>query len=183
RRSGWLGAGSFKALVERLKLGRLEVSGVIPGYVFDPARHQPPDPEKMERMRETAEAPPEVAEKISSFTEMPYLPSELYAEVLTEISKEVNENGYHLTETSKAVRDRCAGKGIQVARSHVSFVLKGIVFAGHTFGEVKEEPDVLGAVLVNNVLDLCGRAQMPLDDEAIGDVKRWILGGLPSASS
>ncbi|MEO1367055.1 MAG: NYN domain-containing protein [Acidobacteriota bacterium] len=182
RRSGWLGAGSFKALVERLDLGGLEVSGVIPGYIFDPVRHDPPDADRAEKMRGAGAAPPAIVGKISSFTEMPHLSSQLYAEVLSEIAKEVNENGYHLTETSKAVRDRCAGKGIQVARSHVSFILKGIVFAGHTFGETTEEPGVLGAVLVNNVLDLCGRAQMPLDDDAIGEVQRWILGAVPPAS-
>ncbi|MEM1176888.1 MAG: NYN domain-containing protein [Acidobacteriota bacterium] len=178
RRSGWLGAGSFKALVERLDLGGVRVSGVIPGYVFDPTRHEAPDASKVDKPESATSAPPAVAEKISSFTEMPHLSSERYAEVLTAIAKEVNDHGYHLTETSKAVRDRCAGKGIQVARSHVSFILKGIVFAGHCFGEATEEPDVLGAVLVNNVLDLCGRAQMPLDEAAIRDVEAWILGGL-----
>lgn len=178
RLSNWLGTGSFKALIERLELDNLRVSAVIPGFVFDPERHEEPrslvatEEEQMQ-----TEASP-VARKVSSFTEMPHLTTSHYATVLREIAKEVNENGYHLTRTSKAVRDRCAGKGVPVARSHIGFILKGIVFSGHRFGANPETPLSLGEALFKNVLDLCDRSQMDLDQRGIDEVRVWILGDL-----
>jgi len=175
--SDWLGAGSFKGLIERLDLDDLRVSPVIPGFVFDPSRHEPPESTMAEGARQMLKTPA-IARTVSSITDLPYITSSHYATVLREIANEVNENGYHLTQTSKAVRDRCAGKGIPVARSHIEFILKGIVFAGHRFGEEPEVPLILGEVLFRNALDLCGRGQLNLNQGEMEETKRWILGEL-----
>lgn len=179
RRSNWLGRRSFKGLLEELDLGPLRVSNVIPGFVYDPDRHEPPAPPSFEDdMRQ--EVPP-IANKISKFTEMPCLSTAHYAAVLREIAREVNEHGYHLTKTSKAVRDRCAGKSIPIARSHVSFILKGIAFAGHRFVPGEEDPSKLGEALAENTISLCHRVQIDLTEEEIDDMHEWILGDLEEA--
>ena len=176
RESSWLGAGSFRGLIDRLELDCLQVSQVSPGYVFDSARHDLP------KQPEESKSPPgelsEVVQRISKLTETPALPTATYAAVLKSIAKEVNENGYHLTRTSKAVRDRCAGKAIAVARSSVSFILKGIVFAGHELGTSPESPVILGEILVRNTFDLCSRAQVEIGEEDQREIHEWILGGL-----
>ncbi|MEM6796958.1 MAG: NYN domain-containing protein [Acidobacteriota bacterium] len=178
RASGWLGTGSLKGLIDRLDFETLRISHATPGHLFDPARHAPPESQHQTRPHTRSDLPP-IAQKLSQLTEMPALAPETYREVLEEIASEVNENGYHLTRTSKAVRDRCAGLGTAVARAHVSFLLKGIVFSGHHFGLERESPAELGKVLVRNTLDLCTRSQVELTEEEQTEVAEWILGGLP----
>ncbi len=179
RLSSWLGAGSFKQLLERLDLGELEIASAIPGYVFDPSRHEAPA--ELESSVNTRDvAAPEIAERVSKVTDTPFLSTEHYAVIFRETEKEVNENGYHLTRTSKNVRDRCTGKGIPVSRSNVSFILKGIVFGGHRFHEGQGDgARKLGEVFVRNTVSLCSRAQMELESGEEEEIAKWILGGLP----
>ena len=178
RRSRWLRAGSFKQLLERLDLGRLRVSPRMPGYVFDSDRHNDPAFARRSGDEDTVELS-EVAVRVSRITDVPCLRQSAYAVLLREIAKEVNESGYHLTRTSKTVRDRCNGKGVSAARSHISFVLKGIVFSGHRFrSDGEEDAFDLGEALVENVLNLCSRAQVDLAEEEEDEIHDWILGGL-----
>lgn len=179
KQGGWQGSGSFKAFLERLGLDGLRISTEIPGHVYDPEIHR--DFEPGEQRDELADEDPglaELARSISNLTDTPYLPPGHYAVLLREVAKEVNENGFQLTRTSKAVRDRCNGKGIPVARSHVSFLLKGLSFSGYRFEPGAEVPALIGDRLVDNTLELARRAQLELDagDEEL--VEDWILGGL-----
>lgn len=178
RESGWLGSSSFKALLERLELGSLVLSSAIPGYLYDPKRHTPPVGTKPEGRSKMADIP-EIARQVTQLTDLPAFTSKAYAEILGEITKEVRENGYHLTRTSKAVRDRCNGKEIPVARSHSNFILKGIGFTGFDF-EAKEKLETtnLGRALLLNTLVLCQRAQLDLTEEDIEALSGWLLGSL-----
>ena len=190
--TGWLGAGSFKDLLVELQLGGLEISSATPGFVYDPARHSIPvaaaghdeehyapsaedlDPFTL-RYAELAA----LARQVHQLTDTPYLMPEHYALLLQELAREVNERGYHMTRTSKTVRDRCVERGAPIARSHVNFVLIGLGYMGHRFGQdLPERPEVLGEALVQNTINLCRRAQLELDPEDTTRIREWILGGL-----
>lgn len=176
RSSSWLDSGSFKNLVERLELRELQISNVIPGFVLDPLRHTGFNPEVSEESQLTAGVPP-IAERVSKLTDMPCLGSRHYAILLQELAKEVDEHGYHFTQTSKNVRDRCNAKGMPVGRSHVSFIMRGILFGGHELGKTgRENVVMLGEALVKNTLDLCRRAQMDLGASEVKEIERWLLG-------
>ena len=96
-----------------------------------------------------------------------------------EIAEEVNEEGYFLTRTSKAVRDRCIEEGAPVARTSVNFILRGITSAGYRFGATAgTDPLELASAFVKNVLGLCESAGMPLSDEERQQLTAWIAGGL-----
>ena len=180
----WQRSGSFKGFLERLGLDGVEIAPRIPGYLYDPAVHGGFDPGDLadpfaERRPELAE----LARSVANVTETPYLTPEQYAVLFAEIAKEVNDNGFQLTRTSKAVRDRCAGKGISVARSHVSFLLKGLSFSGYRFAEGDETAAAIGRTIVDNTLELCRRAQMDLSEVEEEMVEDWLLGGLEDGST
>lgn len=175
----WQYAGSFKAFLERLGLDGIAIAPKIPGHLYDPAVHGDFDPG--DRVDPFAVRHPEIAElarAVSDVTDTPYLTPGQYAVVFSEVAKEAEENGFQLTRTSKAVRDRCNGKGISVARTHISFLLKGLSFSGFRFTGDGETAERIGRTIYRNTLELCRRAQMdlsPADERRIAD---WLLGGL-----
>jgi hypothetical protein len=194
--SDWLGTGSFKNLLSQLDLNGLIVFTEIPGYVYDPLCHQPPvraqttaqesaTPNMVEdRVDLIAPKYPNLAplaQKVHRLTETPYLPPEYYATLLQEIANEINEQGYQLTRTSKAVRDRCVEKGAPISRAHVNFILVGIGFTGYRFGEnIPETARNLGDVLLQNIFNLCRTAQLNLTEAEMEQMQRWIIGALPT---
>lgn len=175
----WQGAGSFKAFLEELDLGDLAISAAGPGWVYLPQRHGEIRPR--EERDPFAEADPELAElarSIHDVTDTPYLPPAGYAVVLEEMARQINAEGFDLTRTSKAVRDRVNGKGISVARSDVGFLLKGLTFSGYALHPGEETARSLGRQVALNTMQLARRAQMELDEGDEAAVRRWILGGL-----
>ncbi len=186
RAGGWQGAGSFKAFLERLDLGSLRISDVMPGLVYDPERHTVAETPAREIL-DWAEQAPElaaVARKVHDLTEVPYLPPATFDVLFDEIAREVNDKNYHLTHTSKAVRDSCNQRGFPVGRADVNFVLRGINFAGHPLGRAAEDgggaerPEKLARTFLLNVFTLCERAQLELASEEVPLVQAWIGGEL-----
>lgn len=187
--TGWLGAGTFKEMLGQLDLAGLATSFANPGYVYNPAVHEPPEtalrfgsePDAQGDLfarRDPAVA--KVAQKVHRLTDTPYLLPEHYALLLRELAREINENGYQMTHTSKTVRDRCVERGAPIARSHVNFVLIGLSYAGHRFEGKEQAAEQLGELLVANTLNLCHAAQMNLSEADVGHLRAWITGGLAS---
>jgi hypothetical protein len=178
-RSEWLGFGSFKNLLAELDLAGLEIStSIIPGYVYDPSIHQPPELE--EPSDEFVEKHPDIAplaRKVRKLTQTPYLLPEHYAALLEEIADEINSAGYVLNMTSKRVRDRCIERELPIARSHVNFVLRGITFAGHTLTAQPQSPRELAKALLQNTVNLCDAAQIDLSEEEMRLLEKWFVGG------
>lgn len=188
--SNWLGAGTFKNLLQQLDLGSLEVSSEAPGYIYDPVRHTLPANGQVE---EVVVKPPvqdvflegypdlaPLARKIHQLTDMPYLMPEHYALLFREIAREVNERGYQMTRTSRTVRDRCIERGAPIARSHVNFVLTGLSYVGHRIGDngKPEEPEELARLMVKNTINLCDTAQFELSPEEKELVEKWLVSGI-----
>jgi hypothetical protein len=184
--SNWLGAGTFKNLLFQLDLDGLQVSGNAPGYLFDPNRHTLPvnGPLKESVVKQAtgdvfSEGYPDLAplaRRIHRLTEMPYLQPDHYALLFREIAREVNERGYQMTRTSRAVRDRCIEAGAPIARSHVNFVLTGISYTGHRFGEMGriESAEELARLLVSNTYNLCENAQLDLSEADRKSIELWL---------
>lgn len=75
--------------------------------------------------------------------------------------------------TGKRVRDLCRDAGHAISRGDVSFVLKGILLGGHTFGEGRDDPDALAQKFVESALDLCRREQLALDEAQVALLRDW----------
>ncbi|GFM36246.1 NYN domain-containing protein [Desulfovibrio psychrotolerans] len=173
----WFGFGRFRDYLEALELDRLEVSSVVPGYVYDPARHE--EPEETSARTEFKERYPELydfALRVHRLTDVPLLMPEHYRDVLGFIVEEVNENGFFLTNTSRSVRDKCVERGVPVGRAHVNFVLVGITRGGYALAEQKGVSlKEVAKAFMRNVKDLCNRTQFDLDVEETRLLMQWIM--------
>ncbi len=174
----WAGAGTFRDLLEGRENPGFAISALKPGYVYDPARHQLPVDGRPEELVGDPELNA-LAYRVHQLTDTPYLPRGEYARVFRLTAEEVNEHGYFLTRTSKAVRDRCIEEGSPIARASVNFILRGITFGGHRFGQNgPEDPLTLASCFFRNVVGLCDGAGIALDGNEIEVLEDWLLGDL-----
>ena len=184
--SNWLGAGSFKSLLQQLDLGSLQFLSRKPGYLYDPDKHSVSEqglvrdivvklPVEDSHFSQYPDLAP-LALKIHRLTDMPYLNPVQYALLFTEIAREVNEHGYQMTRTSRTVRDRCIERGAPIARSHVNFILTGLSYVGHRIGDGQPETaEEIGRDMVRNTINLCHTAQFELSEDEKKLVEIWLL--------
>ncbi len=174
----WAGAGTFRDLLEGRENPGFAISALKPGYIYDPARHQLPIDGRPEEMVGDPQLNA-LAYRVHQLTDTPYLTRGDYGRVFRLTAEEVNQHGYFLTRTSKAVRDRCIEEGSPIARASVNFILRGITFGGHRFGQNgPEEPLALGACFFRNVVSLCDSAGIALSPGEAATIEDWILGEL-----
>lgn len=176
--SRWAGAGTLHDLVSDMDDRSFSYSPTpAPGYLYDPKRHElPPEVARSE----AAPMPRDLADlirRIHQGTGTPDLSPTQYAVLFNAIADELKENSYNLTQTSKAVRDRCIERGETVSRADVGFVLKGIIYKGHRFSK-RDSAATLARVFRNSVLARCEDVEMELSDSDKALVDSWILGGL-----
>jgi len=175
--SRWAGAGTFRDLLEGSIGSGFEVSALKPGYLYDPQRHQLPANGRPDELPSTDPKLSSLAWRVHQLTDTPYLTPGEYALIFRHISEEVNHNGYFLTRTSKAVRDLCIEEGATVARASVNFILRGITFGGHRFGQNGEDNAVtIAQSFFKNVLGLCDSAGLTLTQDELDILGEWILG-------
>lgn len=176
--SRWAGAGTFRDLLEGRENPGFAISALKPGYIYDPQRHQLPIDGRPEELVGDPKLNA-LAYRVHQLTDTPYLTSSEYARVFRLTAEEVTEHGYFLTRTSKAVRDRCIEDGAPIARASVNFILRGITFGGHRFGQSGPEDSLsLGGCFFKNVQSLCDSAGLPLNESESAVLSEWILGEL-----
>jgi hypothetical protein len=179
----WAGAGTFRDLLEGRENPGFAISALKPGYIYDPARHQLPIDGRPEELVGDPELN-SLAYRVHQLTDTPYLTRSEYSRVFRLTAEEVSEHSYFLTRTSKAVRDRCIEEGSPIARASVNFILRGITFGGHRFGQsIPEDPLALASCFFRNVLSLCDSAGISLDAAEMQTLSDWILGDLKRAES
>ncbi len=177
--SHWAGAGTFKNLLQSEESLDFEIaSSPSPGYLYDPQRHTLPIEEDASRTKE--DMPPKLAQfakRISQITGAPYLTPKQYALLFTALAEDLKEHRYHLTSTSKAVRDRLIEQGEAVSRANINNVLKGIAYAKHRFTK-RDTPQSLARVYRSYILSRCEDAELELSRDEKRMLKEWIEGGL-----
>lgn len=180
--SRWAGAGTFRDLLEGRQDSGFSISSLKPGYLYDPEHHQVPSDGRPDELASMDPVLGSLAYRVHQLTDTPYLMPVEYGQVFRHIAEEVNAHGYFLTRTSKAVRDRCIEEGATIARASVNFILRGITFGGHRFGQNGgDDPLALGRCFYRNVLGLCDSAGLQLDEEERTRISEWILGELRKA--
>ena len=175
----WQKVGSLKAYLEILDLGDLEIAAIGPGWLYDPERHDAPQDSGGQQSR--IEDLPEIGRKVCNLIDLPPLSNADYGILLRELEREVNENGYHISQTSKAVRDRLNGKGVRIARSQVSFILKGLAYSGFRFVQGEVSAGEVGEQLVANTLHLLGRIQVTLEPDEKDELTDWLTSEIPDS--
>lgn len=76
------------------------------------------------------------------------------------------------------MRDRCREAGHEVSRESVNWVLRGLLLCGHEFGQGQDDVPTLSYRLVGNLISLCRREQLAMDDAAPAVLQRWVSGML-----
>lgn len=173
----WGGKGTFRKFMEALNLSPLQVDwSVASGRVIDP---RAPAPTAAESRAGAAEdwgpynhlLP--LMTQVHAATGMPLLSPTEFRFLLDCLAADLSEHPFLLTDTGKRVRDRCRDTGYPISRSDVSFVLKGILLGGHSFGSDPVAQDTMGQKFVASVLDLCRREQLLLDATQEAQLRNW----------
>jgi hypothetical protein len=175
----WAGAGTFRDLLAGQENPGFAISAQRPGYLYDPDQHQVPAAGRPDEMEIGDPELAALAYRIHQLTDTPYLTPSEYALLFRLVAAEVDEHGYFLHRTSKAVRDRCIEEGSPIARSSVNFILRGIAFSGHRLGQSPhEEPVAIAEHFASNVQVLAESAGLPLSPEDRAHLDAWLSGEL-----
>jgi NYN domain len=206
----WAGAGGFKNLLLNAgDLGLELMTAVAPGFIRDPRRHAPPPapsspaalgppptqgsgsaptpatgmPRPTDSMAPPISQPATLERRLAQVTGTPALTREQYASLFRALCEVLEGNPYHLTYTSKAVRDVLAAGGESISRQAVTFVLRGVTYAGCALSESPRRwvPIELAKAFCKNVGYLAGDAQIELSEEERARLDDWIVGGLRDA--
>jgi hypothetical protein len=176
----WNGCGTFKAFFRFLKLSRLAWLSGSGGRILDPSRHEvdgaSADQEPDSPWAGLGGMFPVVRE-VCSFTGAPMLAPKDLQVVLTLLARELSEHGFELATAARRVCSKCLEtEGLRVRQRDVTFLLRGMQLNGHVFGQGHDDEQTLASRLVDQMLFLCAREQMVLDEAAVDHIKHWIAG-------
>ena len=199
----WNGHGTFKPFFRSLGLDRLVWISGSGGRIGDPARHvidpnAAPEPGAESGVDAHAadassgtdagdgwagwaghEALLPVAREVSHLTGAPLLPPPVVRAVLDALCADLATSAYEPTDTARRVRAACATeRGVDVTLRDVVFILRGMQLNGHAFGRGQDDARTLAQRLCNQVLFLCQREQMVIDEAAKAMIRQWIGGDL-----
>lgn len=178
----WGGKGSFRKFLEALDLGRLEVRWENGGgQVRDPqapavaaAPDRPAGTRAPDWGEQTHLFP--VIHQIHVATGMPLLAPREMQGLLGALVMDVADQPFALSDTGKRVRDRCREAGLGVSRADVSYVLKGILIAGHEFRTGNDKVSALSERFLESMRVICAGEQMTLDEATEAALREWSAG-------
>ncbi len=199
-RSRWAGAGTFQKLLAALQSPSFGLKlSPPPAYLFDPQRHPqagPPTavasssktpPDSALPVEAPAEAAPvddelpielaAFARRINQVTSAPVLSPAKYALVFAQLEDYLKTNHYHITNTSKALRDKCLEVGQSVSRRNILTILDGIRYSGYRFQpEGGDQAAAMKRSFRDSIQSVCNDAQLELTDDERRMLDDWILG-------
>lgn len=176
----WNGSGAFRAFFNSLHLARLVWISGSGGRLIDPARHEVegrPAPEEPDSPWSEARDIFDTVREVCALTKAPMLSSRALRSVLQALADELAGGSFHPASTAQQTCARClADHGLRVRQRDVGFLIKGLQLNGHVFGQGQDDVDTLAARVVDQVLFLCAREQMVLDESAVAAIRRWVMG-------
>ena len=121
-----------------------------------------------------------IAREVSQRTGAPLLAPPTVRAVLEALSADLTHRGFDPAETAQRVRAACLQRtpAIDVSQRDVVFTLRGLQLNGHAFGRGHDDARTLALRLCNQVLFLCQREEMVIDDAIRAQIRRWIGGDL-----
>jgi hypothetical protein len=178
----WLGQGGFRRFLESLPLAPLVLDwGASGGHLYDPARHvlrvSTPtrggfdasdwgiEPSLLALIRQVHDA-----------TGVPLLSPRDFRALFEAVAADVSAQPFQLNDTGKRVRDQLREAGHDVSRESVNWVLRGLLLCGHEFGRGEDDVPTLSYRLVGNLINLCRREQVVMEESAPAMLQRWITG-------
>jgi len=180
----WGGKGSFRKFLEALDLGCLEVSWENGGgQVRDPqapavaVAPERPSVNRTPDWGKQAHLFPAI-QQIHVATGMPLIAPREMQGLLGALVNEVANQPFALSDTGKRVRDRCREAGLGVSRADVSYVLKGILIAGHEFSTGSDNVPALSSRFIESMRVICAGEQIALDEATEAALREWSSGSV-----
>ncbi len=117
-----------------------------------------------------------LAREVSQLTGAPLLAPPVVRAVLDALCADLAQRPYEPTETARRVRTDCLARtpSIDVSLRDVVFLLRGMQLNGHVFGRGADDVHTLAQRLLNQVLFLCQREQLPLPADGLALLRQWI---------
>lgn len=176
----WAGAGTFKQFLAEEMDESLEVAlfEKPPGYIFDPTRHERPTGDRLvDRFDDVTDDLRDAMRRFHDATGAPLLAPHQYAMVMECLADHLGDGPYNFTAASKAVRDQCNERGESIARQAISFILRGLTYAGHDFDaeDADNSAEHLSEVFRDNVARLCEDREVELTDDDREYLDEWLL--------
>jgi len=112
--------------------------------------------------------------RVSRVTKVPRLASSQYAAMFFELAR-LCENAPSLSQIGVDVREAAAARGHSVPRSATNFVVQGLIYAGADPRRGPRGAEEFARVWRDNVLALCERSGLELDDDDRAELDRWLL--------
>ena len=185
----WHGQGTFRRFIETLTLDGLVLdwrhSG---GHVLDAARLDAGGERLAPRGMPAADTPVSeggwgmdaaalsLIRQVHNNTGVPLIPPASFRGLLNAVAADVAETPFQLSDTGKRVRDRCREAGLDISRDEVNWVLRGVLLSGHEFGQGQDDVPTLSYKLVGNLINLCRREQMAMEEGHAAMLHRWVSG-------
>jgi hypothetical protein len=121
-----------------------------------------------------------LAREVSQLTGAPLLAPPVVRAVLDALCADLAQRHYEPTETARRVRSACLARtpSIDVSLRDAVFILRGMQLNGHVFSRGIDDVQTLAQRLLNQVLFLCQREQLPLPADSVALVRQWIAGDL-----
>ena len=114
--------------------------------------------------------------QVHNNTGVPLIPPASFRGLLAAVAADVAAQPFQLSDTGKRVRDRCREAGLDINRDEVNWVLRGLLLSGHEFGQGQDDVPTLSYKLVGNLVNLCRREQMAMEEGGAAILHRWVSG-------
>ena len=121
-----------------------------------------------------------IARDVCQLTGAPLLTPPTARAVIESLAADLTIHEFDLTATAYRVRAACLERvpSIEVAMRDVIFTLRGMQLNGHAFGRGHDDARTLAQRLCNQVLFLCQREEMVIDDATRAQIRLWLGGDL-----
>jgi hypothetical protein len=178
----WLGQGGFRRFLESLALAPLVLDwGASGGHLYDPVRHvlRAPSPARSSFEATDWGIEPSLRaliRQVHDTTGVPLLSPRDFRALFEVVAADVATEPFQLNDTGKRVRDQLRETGHDVSRESVNWVLRGLLLCGHEFGRGEDDVPTLSYRLVGNLINLCRREQLVMEESAPAQLQRWITG-------
>jgi hypothetical protein len=175
--SSWGGCGSFRGFVQTVTSETLRISGPHPpGYLVDPRRHEPLEPE--EPLDPLPDAVADLAHRVARIVGVPQLTSEAYQTLFGEIARLSAKGPANdpLNIIEPGLRGACLTRGVRIPRPAIHFVLQGLQLAGVDWRHPGQGAAALAEAFADNIVRLSVNARMELTDDETKSLHTWIVG-------
>ena len=175
--SSWGGCGSFRGFVQTMTSETLRISGPHPpGYLIDPRRHEPLEPE--EPLDPLPDSVADLAYRVARIVGVPQLTSEAYQALFGEIARLSAKGTANdpLNVIEPGLRGACLTRGVRIPRPAIHFVLQGLQLAGVDWRHPGQSPAALAEAFADNIVRLSVNARMELTDDETMRLRTWIVG-------